>query len=39
VGKALQAIEAAIARGEGAISEDFAFQRAIAGASGYAQDC
>src|SRR5262249_24866843 len=34
VGRALRAIEAAIARGEGAINEDFAFHRAIAGASG-----
>jgi GntR family transcriptional regulator, transcriptional repressor for pyruvate dehydrogenase complex len=34
VGRALQAIEAAIGRGEGAISEDFAFHRAIAEASG-----
>jgi len=31
---ALGAIEAAIARGEGAINEDFAFHRAIAAASG-----
>jgi DNA-binding FadR family transcriptional regulator len=34
VGRALRAIEAAIARGEGAINEDFAFHRAIADASG-----
>jgi GntR family transcriptional repressor for pyruvate dehydrogenase complex len=34
VGRALRAIEAAIGRGEGAISEDFAFHRAIAEASG-----
>ena len=33
-GRALGAIEAAIARGEGAINEDFAFHRAIAAASG-----
>jgi len=34
VGRALRAIEAAIGRGEGAINEDFAFHRAIAGATG-----
>jgi DNA-binding FadR family transcriptional regulator len=33
VGRALRAIEAAIARGEGAINEDFAFHCAIAAAS------
>jgi DNA-binding FadR family transcriptional regulator len=37
VGRALRAIEAAIRRGEGAISEDFAFHRAIAEASGNAR--
>jgi GntR family transcriptional regulator, transcriptional repressor for pyruvate dehydrogenase complex len=34
IGRALRAIEAAIGRDEGAINEDFAFHRAIAGASG-----
>ena len=34
IGRALKAIEAAIRRGEGAITEDFAFHRAIADASG-----
>jgi GntR family transcriptional regulator, transcriptional repressor for pyruvate dehydrogenase complex len=33
IGKALDAIEAAIARGEGAIDEDFAFHHAIAAAT------
>jgi DNA-binding FadR family transcriptional regulator len=32
--QALRAIETAIGKGEGAVSEDFAFHRAIAGASG-----
>jgi len=34
IGRALEAIEAAIGRGEGAVNEDFAFHRAIAEASG-----
>lgn len=34
VGRALRAIEVAISRGDSAISEDFAFHRAIAAASG-----
>src|ERR1700720_3627558 len=37
VGAALSAIDAALDRGEGAIAEDFAFHRAIAGATGNAQ--
>jgi DNA-binding FadR family transcriptional regulator len=34
IGRALRAIETAIGRGEGAVSEDFAFHRAIAEATG-----
>jgi len=34
IGRALSAIEAAIRRGEGAVTEDFAFHRAIAEATG-----
>jgi GntR family transcriptional regulator, transcriptional repressor for pyruvate dehydrogenase complex len=37
IGRALAAIEAAIARGEGAVNEDFAFHRAIALASANGQ--